>query len=195
MLQESGCRWCLATDHRISSGVAFVELPLAHDSVILGQPSTRTDYQASEDDTWLAKRIADDPLSLGYFGLAYSQLEAHDSKTLAIDDGDFRNGVGAVLPTPATITSGEYGALSRLLFLYINSKSLGRREVELFANFVLNKAERLVPRAGYVPLSHEGYQFVLRQLAEKVTGSMFDKPEVYRTFERNSRQPGVAAHQ
>lgn len=61
---------------------------------------------------------------------------------------------GAVLPTPATIESGEYTPLSRPLFLYVRKEALSRPETVAFLRYYLSDdAIPLVEEVGYVRLS------------------------------------------
>jgi phosphate transport system substrate-binding protein len=121
---------------------------------IMGQArASRSDYTASEDDNVLVQGIAGDRNALGYFGYAYYAENADKLKLVAIDSGN-----GPVLPTEATIQSGEYSPLSRPLFIYVNKKSLERPEVKAFLEFYMENAAQLVREVGYLPLKAEIYQ-------------------------------------
>jgi len=121
---------------------------------IMGQArASRSDYTASEDDNVLVQGIAGDRNALGYFGYAYYAENADKLKLVAIDSGS-----GPVLPTEATIQSGEYTPLSRPLFIYVNKKSLERPEVKAFLKFYMENAAQLVREVGYLPLEAEIYQ-------------------------------------
>ncbi len=60
---------------------------------------------------------------------------------------------GAVFPTTETVESGEYKPLSRLLFIYVNKKSLQKPAVAAYVQYYLSdEGQQLVPAVGYVSL-------------------------------------------
>jgi phosphate transport system substrate-binding protein len=115
--------------------------------------SSRTDYQASEDDNVLVQGVAGDQYALGYFGHAYAVQNADQLKVVGVD-----NGAGCVLPTDATIADKSYAPLSRELFIYVARGALSRPEVVEFVRFYMENAEALVPSTGYLALSAAEYQ-------------------------------------
>jgi phosphate transport system substrate-binding protein len=115
--------------------------------------ASRADYTASEDDNVLVLGVSGDRNSLGYFGYAYYIENADKVKPVAVDGG-----AGCVLPTQATIESGEYVPLSRPLHIYVNSESFQRPEMAAFVEFYMNNAAELAAEVGYIGLSEADYQ-------------------------------------
>lgn len=127
--------------------------------VIVGKAkSSRGDYTASEDDNVLVQGVASDELALGYFGLAYFENNQDKLKLVPIDDENPANGEGAILPNAQTVQNKTYSPLSRPLFIYINSKSLNRPEVQAFVEFYIDNCMKLAPQVGYVSLDSATYQ-------------------------------------
>ncbi|MBI4312164.1 MAG: PstS family phosphate ABC transporter substrate-binding protein [Chloroflexi bacterium] len=121
--------------------------------VITGKTkASRSDYTASEDDNVLVQGISGDRNALGYFGYAYFVENPGKLKLIAVD-----NGSGCVLPSDATIESGQYTPLSRPLFIYVNKKSLERTEVAAFVRFFLQDGAALAKEVGYIPLKDQEY--------------------------------------
>ncbi len=108
---------------------------------------SRTDYEASEDDNVLVQGVGGDQYALGYFGYAYYVPNTDKLKTVAVDSGD-----GCVQPTKETIESGDYSPLSRPLFIYVNSESLGEEHVASFTEFYLDTVNDILTDVGYIAL-------------------------------------------
>lgn len=119
----------------------------------------RSDYTPSEDDNVLVQGIAGDKYSMGFFGYAYYAENTDKLKELAVDSGS-----GPVKPTFDTIKDGSYKPLSRLLYIYVNDKSLARPEVSTFVKFYLTQASTVVADVGYVPLTDADYAAELAKL-------------------------------
>jgi phosphate binding protein len=152
---------------------------------------SRGDYQASEDDNVLVQGIAGDKYALGFFGYAYYQENTDKLKAIAIDNGNGQ----CVLPSTETILNGTYQPLSRPIFIYVKASEADRPEVSAFVEFYLSKsftpliASREV---GYVPLSDEVYEAVLKRFQNRVTGTLFPNgAEVGATLNRYLEE-GVA---
>jgi phosphate transport system substrate-binding protein len=144
-------------------------------AAIVGQEhSSRTDYQGSENDDEIVDAIVRDELALGFFGYAYLYKNQGRVKGLAVDDGNADNGAGPIAPSPETVQNGSYQPLSRPLFIYVNKRSLERREVELFVGYYLSKAASFVARVGYVPFSEESYRTAHQRIIARQTGSIFN---------------------
>jgi phosphate transport system substrate-binding protein len=142
--------------------------------VIVGKAkSSRGDYTSSEDDNVLVHGVATDKFALGYFGLAYYEENRDRLKAIPIDDEDDTNGKGPILPTRKNIEKGIYQPLSRPLFIYINKKSLERKEVQDFVEFYLKNAYRIIEEVKYVPLPKQVYQLVENRFRNRITGSVF----------------------
>ncbi|MFN3974167.1 MAG: PstS family phosphate ABC transporter substrate-binding protein [Dehalococcoidia bacterium] len=130
--------------------------------------SSRGDYTASEDDNVLVQGIAGDRNALGYFGLAYYEENKDKLKVLAVDGGN-----GCVYPNDETVMTGRYQPLSRPLFIYVNSKSAQRPEVDAFVKFYLQEGAKLAAEVGYIPLPQKAYELALRRFTQRTTGSLF----------------------
>ena len=142
---------------------------------IVGQEhSSRGDYTASEDDNVLVHGVARDELGLSFFGLAYYSANRSQLRALPVDDGKAENGDGPIAPSVETVRGGSYQPLSRPVFLYVSKGALERSEVRAFVDFYLANAEKLVARAGYVPLPQAAYALAKKRVDGRVTGSVFD---------------------
>ncbi len=144
--------------------------------VIVGkEKSSRSDYNASENDNSLVQGIAGDKGALGYFGYSYYEGNKGKLKLLGIDHGDGK----PVKPDLDVIRAGKYHPLARPLFLYVNAESYRRPEVKAFMEFVVANARKIVehPRVNYVSFKDEMYDLVKKRLADGRTGSaMADAP-------------------
>lgn len=123
--------------------------------------SSRTDYQASENDNILVLGISGDRYSLGFFGYAYYIENRDRVKLLAVDGGE-----GCVQPDEESVRSGRYAPLSRPLFLYVTLDDLRRPEIRAFLEFALDKAPVLIPPTGYLPLPAEDYDRMRARFVE-----------------------------
>lgn len=145
----------------------------------------RSDMSVSEDDNVLVRGVAGDEGAIGFFGCAYYFENQDKVKAIKIDGGN-----GPVAPTPVTIESGEYAPFSRPLFIYVNSKSAARPEVQAFVNFYFKEGPRLAEEVGYVKLPRSIYLRAERNFKTDKTGTHFmDKdgnkkhgplPDIYR---------------
>jgi phosphate transport system substrate-binding protein len=136
--------------HLFGAGTASGTFDYFTEAIVGEAKSSRGDYTASEDDNVLVQGIASDELALGYFGLAYFENNQDKLRILPIDA---ENGNGPVTPTAETVKSKKYTPLSRPLFIYINSKSLERKEVQRFVSFYLEHCGTLASDVGYVALT------------------------------------------
>jgi phosphate transport system substrate-binding protein len=108
----------------------------------------RTDYSQSENDNVLVEGVAGDKFAMGFFGFAYYAENQDHLKALAITHGDKAT---CVMPTAATILSGEYTPLSRPLFIYVNKEDLNRPEVAQFVEYYLSETgQDLVAKKQYI---------------------------------------------
>ncbi|ALO47509.1 PstS family phosphate ABC transporter substrate-binding protein [Pseudohongiella spirulinae] len=119
--------------------------------------SSRQDYVASEDEEFLAAGIADDPGSIGFFGLGAYHRHWEELRLLAVDGGN-----GAVFPSLETVRAGEYIPLTRPLFIYVRryAESDGDKYhvMQLFLQHFLQRLPQWVHNTGYLPLTPEEYQ-------------------------------------
>jgi len=127
----------------------------------------RSDAVASEDDEILVRGIVSTPGAIGYFGLAY-YIEHKDSLKLVAIDG----GKGPVLPTNETVLDGSYSPFSRPLFIYVNTKSLKRPEIQAYVRYFVLEASRVAQAVGYIPLPADLRRLAQERLTRNVEGSM-----------------------
>lgn len=127
--------------------------------------SSRTDYTASEDDNMLLKGVATSPFALGYFGHGYFMANQKKVKALAIDAGK-----GPIEPTDENVSKGVY-PLARQLFIYVNTDSTKKSQVDAFVMYFIEVAKSLAKETGYLPLSDENYRLASERYTKKVTGS------------------------
>jgi len=121
--------------------------------VVVGRPgASRTDYFRTEDDHLVARGVAGDRWSLGYFGSANHAAHSSRLRMLAVDTG-----FGCVLPTPASIRDGRYSPLSRDLYLYVKRALLTDPAVFDFIEHFVSASELLAQETGYVPLPAAEY--------------------------------------
>jgi phosphate transport system substrate-binding protein len=139
--------------HLFGPGVASGTYDYFTEAIVGESGSSRGDFTASEDDHVLVQGIAGDKYSLGFFGLAY-YAENKDKLSLI----GVHNGTEVVKPTLETVKNGSYRPLSRPLFIYVNSSSVGSPEVVEFVNFYLDNADELSKDVGYIPLPEEDYK-------------------------------------
>ena len=132
---------------------------------VLGDPGKpdslkpRSDYTASEDDNTLVQGIEGQANSWGYFGFAYFQENRAKLKAINVST----KGGPCVPPSDQTVESGEY-PLSRPLFIYVKSSSLGRPEVEEFVRFYLQTTPTIIKDVGYTPAPKSDYEKALSEL-------------------------------
>jgi phosphate transport system substrate-binding protein len=118
---------------------------------INGRPrSSRSDYQASEDDNVLVQGVAGERGGLGYFG--YSYFVENQSRLRAVQIRNPRTDQ-CVSPGVATVHSASYKPLSRPLFIYAKGTSFRRVEVQAFLDFIFDNEKAVAQRARFVPLT------------------------------------------
>lgn len=123
--------------------------------VIVGKAkSSRGDFTASEDDNVLVRGVEGTPGGIGYFGYAYYYENRDKLQAVAVinDRGQ------AVLPSVDTVMDGSYRPLSRPIYIYVNTRSLQRIEIQNFIKFYMDSARALVTEVKYVPLSDRQYK-------------------------------------
>lgn len=131
--------------------------------------NSRQDYASSEDDTVIARCVAENPNALGYFGFNYYQANKKKLRALAI-----ATPAGAVAPSLASVQTGRYRPLSRPLFIYINDHALSKRnDLQKFTTFFVRNGLRLVEMGGDIPLPSSTYQLVESKLYKRIQGSAF----------------------
>lgn len=129
--------------------------------------ASRTDYTASEDDNVLIKGVSGSKFGLAYFGHGYYEANKGKVKPLAIDGGK-----GPIEPTDANVNNETY-PLARALYIYVNTASAARPEVDGFVNFYLNNVSELAHQTGYLPLPEARLKQAKDRYAKKTSGSIF----------------------
>jgi phosphate transport system substrate-binding protein len=161
--------------HLFGAGTQSGTFDYFTEAIVGKAKSCRGDYTASEDDNVLVQGISTDKNALGFFGLDYFTANKDKLKLVPVDDQKDENGKGPIAPSVETVKNATYQPLSRPLLIYINKKSIERKEVDAFVKYFLSNAEALVPEAGYVPLTKEMYDMVKKRYDAKITGSVFLK--------------------
>ena len=110
--------------------------------------SSRSDFQASENDNVLVRGVEGDRGALGYFGLSYYEANKAKLKLLRIN-----NGKGCVSPSVKTVQNATYKPLARPLFIYAKRSSFDRAAVRSFIGYIFNNERAIAKRAAYVPLT------------------------------------------
>jgi len=159
--------------HLFGAGVDSGTYDYFTEAIVGKEHSSRGDFTASEDDNVLVQGIANDPLALGFFGVAYYEHNKDKLKLAAIDDENPRNGDGPVLPTFENVKNATYQPLARPIFIYVNKQALDRAEVRDFVAFYLTAGRPLVREVGYIPLSDAAYDLAVTRVEKRVTGSVF----------------------
>ena len=108
----------------------------------VGFKEYRADSLTQATTGGIVSEVTQNPNAIGYIGFAYVNK---DVKVLSVDKGK-----GAVVPTPKTISSGEY-PLSRTLQIYTVGEPSGL--IKEFSDFMLSqKGQEIVSKVGYVPM-------------------------------------------
>lgn len=139
--------------------------------VVAGEDGTlRSDMSTSEDDNVLVTGVSGSPYAIGFFGLAY--FEMNREKLTAVPVVNPETGE-AVLPNRETVEKGTYAPFSRPLFIYVNNESIGRPEVKRFVNFYLDVAAEMALETGYVPLPESIYDAARARARARQVGTHY----------------------
>jgi len=130
----------------------------------------RNDMSVSEDDNVLVRGVIGEEGGIGFFGCAY-YFENKDKLNVVPIVNPKTN--KAVAPSSSTIESGAYAPFSRPLFVYVNTKSLKKREIRAFVDFYLKNAAKLAEEVGYVRLPKDIYARAAKNVESKRTGTQF----------------------
>jgi phosphate binding protein len=111
--------------------------------------TSRTDYQATENDNVTVKGVAGSNAGFGYYGLSYAIENAKTNKALEVDKG-----AGCIKPTAANVQNGTY-AMARPLYTYVkNSSAASIPAIKKFMEFYLDNAKKIGDDALFVPLTN-----------------------------------------
>ncbi|MDZ7614247.1 MAG: PstS family phosphate ABC transporter substrate-binding protein [Flavobacteriaceae bacterium] len=133
--------------HLFGAGTASGTYDYFTEAIMGKSGDSRGDYTASEDDNVLVQGIRNDPLALGFFGLAYYEENSSILKLVPVDNGN-----GPVIPNMETVISNTYAPLSRPIYIYVNNVSTHRPEVVKFVNFYLETTKEITKEVGYIPM-------------------------------------------
>ena len=128
----------------------------------------RNDVNTRRRSAEVVDGVASDPLAIGYCPFAECAKKAAELKILPVDFGQ-----GPVTPSAQTVQNNRYPRLSRPMFLYINNKSTERVAVHQFVALYLLRANQIVSKAGYVPLSAKTYMIAVNLMKNKKVGSVY----------------------
>jgi phosphate transport system substrate-binding protein len=140
------------------------------EAIVGKSKSSRGDFTASEDDNVLVQGVARDVNALGFFGYAYYAENRDKLKAVPIAE---KAGRPAVEPGEKTVLDGSYQPLSRPIFIYVNTKSLGKPEVKEFVEYYLKHGAKLSKEVKYVPLPDRIYTAGLQRVSKMQKGTVF----------------------
>ena len=124
----------------------------------------------NEDDNILVQGVSGNKYSIGFFGVAY--YEANKDSLKAVKIVNPKDGK-SYLPTTENIAANQYAPFSRPLFIYVNTESLNRAEVQAFVNYYMANVSEACEKVGYVRLPAEIIDGGVANLDGVVTGTHF----------------------
>lgn len=139
------------------------------EAVVGKSKSSRGDFTASEDDNVLVQGVARDVNGLGYFGFAYYVENKDKLKAVPIVNEKGQ----AVLPSLEAVIAGTYSPLARPIFIYVNTKSLGKPEVKEFVQYYMTHGAQLSKEVKYVPLPDSAYRTAWEHVLKGKKGTVF----------------------
>jgi len=139
------------------------------EAVVGKSKSSRGDFTASEDDNVLVQGVARDVNGLGYFGFAYYVENKDKLKAVPIVNEKGQ----AVLPSLEAVIAGTYSPLARPVFIYVNTKSLGKPEVKEFVQYYMTHGAQLSKEVKYVPLPDSAYRTAWEHVLKGKKGTVF----------------------
>ena len=145
---------------------------------------SREDVNPSFDPERLVQNLSSDPLGLSYFGYNYYRKNMNSLRKVPLK----KLAVYPAQLNQATFTNGySRNPLSRILFLYINKKSLEKKEFRSFILFYLTMLPRLIAETGYIPLTKATASSRLRVhlLMPKPNCSAAELEIYLRSYQRN----------
>jgi phosphate transport system substrate-binding protein len=125
------------------------------------EDSSRSDYQATEDDNVTVQGVAGTDGAMGYFGYSYYEENSDKLTALSIDSGK-----GCVAPSKETAQDGSYTPLSRPLFMYVADKSYADSPaVKGYVDFYIDQLPKITEAAKFIPLNDQQYSQTKNVLA------------------------------
>ncbi|MFG0287114.1 MAG: PstS family phosphate ABC transporter substrate-binding protein [Rhodopirellula sp. JB044] len=134
----------------------------------------RRDMTLNENDNILVQGVASNKFSIGFFGVAY--YTANQQRLRAVPIVNPKDKV-AYLPTVKNISTNRYAPFSRPLFIYVNSDSLTRAEVQVFVDFYIKNVSQLCRAANSVRLPESIMNRTKHILKTKTLGTHFVSAE------------------
>ncbi len=122
---------------------------------VIGDESetTRSDYEASEDDNVLVQGVSGTEGATGYFGYTYYEQNQDKLKAVAIDSGN-----GCVEPSAETAQAGEYTPLARPLFIYVNKAKYNENDAtKAYVDFYVENLADIAEVGQFIALSDDLY--------------------------------------
>ena len=132
--------------------------------------SSRGDFTASEDDNVLVQGVSRDVNALGFFGYAYYVENKDKLKAVPIVE---KEGKPAVEPSMDSVLKGTYQPLARPIFIYVNTKSVGKPEVKEFVEYYMKNGAKLSREVKYVPLPDKAYTLGWEHVVKDKKGTKF----------------------
>lgn len=106
--------------------------------------SSRKDYIGSEDEEFLAEKIATEKNALGFFAIGAYHRHWNEVKLIAVN---------GVYPTLDTVKNGSYKPLTRSLYLYVNKTSMASKLTLIpFLESYLSGLHSWIHFTGYMPI-------------------------------------------
>jgi phosphate transport system substrate-binding protein len=139
------------------------------EAVVGKSKSSRGDFTASEDDNVLVTGVSRDINGLGYFGFAYYIENKDKLKAVPIVNEKGQ----AVSPSMEAVEKGTYTPLARPIFIYVNTKSLGKPEVKEFVEYYMKNGAKLAREVKYVPLPEIAYKTAWDHVQKGKKGTVF----------------------
>ena len=135
--------------------------------------SFRQDLSASEDDNVLVQGVSGNKYAIGFFGASYYFENEDKLNSVMIVNPEGK----AVGPTATTIEDGSYAPFSRPLFIYVNTSSLDKAQVEKFVEFYLDNAADFAQQVGYVALPEAVYEAAKNHYLDQQVGTHYLKED------------------
>ncbi|MCM2371961.1 PstS family phosphate ABC transporter substrate-binding protein [Aporhodopirellula aestuarii] len=130
----------------------------------------RGDMTLNENDNILVQGVAGNKYSIGFFGVAY--YAANKDRLRAVPIVNPKDNT-AYEPSVENISSNKYAPFSRPLFIYVNSESLNRAEVQTFVEFYIENVSDLCEAANSVRLPQEIIDHAQQNLDARELGTHF----------------------
>lgn len=124
----------------------------------------------NEDDNILVQGVSGNKYSIGFFGVAYYDQNKDSLKAVKIINP---NDNVAYLPTNENIAANKYAPFSRPLFIYVNTESLNRAEVQAFVNYYMENVTDACEQVGYTRLPAEIIDAAKANLDSLIVGTHF----------------------